>query len=79
MNIEYKTGNLLDVTSGHIVHGCNAQGVQGAGIALHIKNKWSGCYYAYRKKFDTVGLSLGELVLYKVDNNLEYDYSRICW
>lgn len=37
MKIITKTGNLLKVTAGHIVHGCNAQGVMGSGVALGVK------------------------------------------
>lgn len=31
--IQYKTGNLLDTPDSYIVHGCNAQGVMGSGVA----------------------------------------------
>ena len=31
--IEYRKGNLLDVTSGLIAHGVNCQGVMGSGVA----------------------------------------------
>lgn len=38
--IEYRKGNLLDITSGVIVHGCNMRGVMGSGVALAIRNKY---------------------------------------
>ena len=44
MKFEYKTGDLLAVPSGHIVHGCNAQGAMGAGVALAIRNKCLTCF-----------------------------------
>lgn len=45
--IEYRKGNLLDVTEGIIVHGCNAQGVMGSGVAKAIKDKYPGVYRRY--------------------------------
>lgn len=45
--IEYRKGNLLDVTEGVIVHGCNSQRVMGSGIALAIKQKYPEAYQAY--------------------------------
>ncbi len=56
--IEYKKGNLLDVTEGIIIHGCNAQGVMGSGVALAVKEKYPTAYkdyvaeYEYRSKLD---------------------------
>lgn len=46
-NINYQSGNLLDVTSGLIVHGCNAQGVMGSGIALQLKQRYPGMFSQY--------------------------------
>ena len=59
MKIVTKTGNLLDVTQGHIVHGCNAQGVMGAGVAKAIKQKYPDCFMVYRNEYNTFGLQLG--------------------
>lgn len=59
MKIQTKTGNLLAVTSGHIVHGCNAQGVMGSGVALGIKQTWPAAYADYRSWYETDGLVLG--------------------
>lgn len=42
-----KFGNILDVTSGIIVHGCNAQGVMGSGIAKEVKAKWPKAFENY--------------------------------
>lgn len=41
-------GSILNVNRGIIVHGCNAQGVMGAGIALQIKNKWPNAFIDYQ-------------------------------
>lgn len=57
--IETKTGNLLHVTTGHIVHGCNAQGVMGSGVALAVKQTWPHVFEAYRKEYEANGLVLG--------------------
>ena len=59
MKIITKIGNLMDVTSGHMVHGANAQGVMGAGVALAIKNKYPGAYLDYRNIYEEEGLELG--------------------
>ena len=60
MKIETKIGNLLDVTSGHIVHGCNAQGVMGSGVALAVKKTYPSVYQEYRTQFEEYGLRLGD-------------------
>ena len=39
MKIIYKQGDLLEAEEVVIVHGCNAQGVVGSGVALAIRNK----------------------------------------
>lgn len=59
MKIVTKIGNLLDVTAGHIVHGCNAQGVMGSGVALAVKRKYPGAFESYIQEYETFGLKLG--------------------
>ena len=61
MTIDYRNGNLMEVPSGHIVHGCNARGVMGSGVALQIKNKWPSVYQDYRQAFQEQGLRLGDV------------------
>ena len=51
MKIQTKIGNLLHVKQGHIVHGCNAQGVMGSGVALGVKNTWPEVYADYRERW----------------------------
>ncbi len=68
MKIVTKIGNLLDVTKGHIINGCNAQGVMGSGLALQVKNTYPQAYKDYRDRhegplkegFAKGGLHLGE-------------------
>lgn len=61
MAIKLKTqiGNLLHMKSGHVVHGCNAQGVMGSGVALGVKNTWPNVFQDYRKLFEDGELKLG--------------------
>lgn len=42
-------GSMLDLPSGIFVHGCNAQGVMGSGIALQIKEKYPEAFKEYLK------------------------------
>jgi O-acetyl-ADP-ribose deacetylase (regulator of RNase III) len=67
--MQYVMGDLLSVESGIIVHGCNAQGVMGSGVAKVIRDKYPDAYIKYRKKFDESGLKTGEIVWYKVTDN----------
>lgn len=60
INIETKVGNLLHVKSGHIVHGCNRQGVMGSGVALAVKQTYPAAYTHYRNEFENKGLVLGK-------------------
>jgi len=59
MKIVTKVGNLLNVKRGHIVHGCNAQGVMGSGVALAVKNMYPAAFEDYRGIFEDEGLELG--------------------
>jgi O-acetyl-ADP-ribose deacetylase (regulator of RNase III) len=63
MKIQTKVGNLLDVTAGHIVHGCNAQGVMGSGVALAIKKKYPEAFRDYRNQFEKPVADGGGLIL----------------
>lgn len=47
--IQYKTGNLLDVKSGIIMHGVNTLGVMGAGVALAVRKKYPECFEEYKE------------------------------
>ena len=62
--IEYRKGNLLDVTEGVIVHGCNMNGVMGSGVALAIRNKYPGCYDRYKLVLDIQrsNIRLGDII-----------------
>ena len=62
MIITYITGNLLKSPHRLILHGCNAQGVMGSGVAKAIRAKYPLAYEIYRKKYECDGLLLGEVV-----------------
>lgn len=68
--IEYKQGNLLDVQQGIIIHGCNAQGVMGSGVALAVKKKYPEAYLAYHQYHLANKLQLGDVVIYRHSNEL---------
>jgi len=57
--IHKKQGNILSNTSGIIVHGCNAQGVMGSGIAKQIKEMYPSAYAVYKEHVFSSGLKLG--------------------
>lgn len=44
---QIKFGDITEVTSGIIMHGCNAQGVMGSGIAKEVRAKWPKAYEHY--------------------------------
>jgi O-acetyl-ADP-ribose deacetylase (regulator of RNase III) len=46
--IIYKEGSVLSVTKGIIVHGCNTEGVMGAGVALQVKVKYPEAFKVYK-------------------------------
>lgn len=50
--MKQQTGNLLEVSRGIIVHGCNAQGVMGSGVAAAIRSKWPGVFTTYRGAYE---------------------------
>lgn len=47
MIIFLENSNLLDVDSGVIAHGCNAQGVMGSGVAKQLRYKYPEVYTSY--------------------------------
>lgn len=60
IKIQTKIGNLLHVKAGHIVHGCNAQGVMGSGVALGVKQTYPQAFADYIEVFEAGNLNLGE-------------------
>lgn len=65
MTIITKRGDLLQA-KGVIVHGCNAQGVMGSGVAAQIRKKWPKAYEVYRRMDMELGLVSFAVVEYGV-------------
>lgn len=63
MKIIYKQGDLLECSESAIVHGCNAQGVMGSGVAKAIKEKYPEAYDTYKSVYETKGLDLGKVLI----------------
>ena len=47
MKIIERVGSVTDIKSGVIVHGCNAQGVMGSGVAKALRAKWPKVFDVY--------------------------------
>jgi O-acetyl-ADP-ribose deacetylase (regulator of RNase III) len=64
MKIRYVHGDLLRAEERFIVHGCNAQGVMGSGVAALLRRKDERVYTEYRKTYEAQGnrLFLGQTI-----------------
>lgn len=62
--IEHKKGDLLAVTEGVIIHGCNCKGVMGSGVAKAIRDKYPKAYDAYKNFQNERGLRLASVSIY---------------
>lgn len=62
MKIEYRTGDLLATPERVIVHGCNAAGAYGAGVALAIRKRLPWAYDAYMAAYRHGGMRPGDVV-----------------
>jgi O-acetyl-ADP-ribose deacetylase (regulator of RNase III) len=68
-----------DITTAHthenniIVHGCNAHGVMGSGVAMAIRNKWPGAFDEYSAYVKMKGAGnpelLGKVIPYADSDN----------
>lgn len=84
--IKYITQNVLQVQTGIVVHGCNARGVMGAGVAAALSRKYPVIYRDYRKhlaSFDipeqalgTTGFSQIEPELFVANAITQLNYGR---
>lgn len=55
-----------------MMHGCNAQGVMGSGIARTVRELFPGAYNAYRRHYElNSGLQLGEVIPYTHNADLK--------
>lgn len=61
MNV--RIGNIFNhVTSGVIIHGCNAQGVMGSGVAREVKARYPEAFRTYREFCEQYGVGNKELL-----------------
>lgn len=68
--IIYKTGDLLQAPEPMIVHGCNAQGVMGSGVAKLIRDRWPQAYNCYRAAYEANGLKVGTVITVDVGKKM---------
>lgn len=59
-------GNALNAKTGVFIHGCNAQGVMGSGVAKTIKDKFPSAFNAYIEQHKNGGLKLGSYTIVEV-------------
>lgn len=63
MSFEIKYGDLFkSVTKGYILHGCNAQGVMGSGVAKIVREMYPLAYIEYKNSHTIKGLLLGDII-----------------
>lgn len=61
---------LEQIDRGLVVHGCNAQGVMGSGVARALRERHPRMFHDYRKVFESEGLALGSVIWTPVHENL---------
>ncbi len=68
--IQTVNGNLFDAFLDEnviIVHGCNAQGVMGSGVARYVRDNFPKAFYDYVRVFEEQqGLTLGQVIMSEV-------------
>lgn len=67
MDIKYIKGDLFKTDEHVIVHGCNARGVMGSGVAAIVKQNYPEAYKRYKEIYVDFGLDLGSII--PVDSN----------
>lgn len=60
--IEIRSGDLLSVTEGILVQGCNCRGVMGSGLADQARKKWPDIFRYYMEAYQKAGLHLGQVI-----------------
>lgn len=53
-----------------ILHGCNAQGKMGKGVAKLIRDRYPSAFDDYFHAYETRGLSLGDVIWAQTDNHV---------
>lgn len=62
MKIEYVKGDLFATNVKTIVHGCNAQGVMGSGVAKIVREQFPKAYDRYMQEGRNGHLMLGDII-----------------
>ena len=69
MSFNIKVGDIFEeVTEGYIMHGCNAQGVMGSGVAKIVKDRYFEAFKTYASQHPYY--ILGEVIPQKVTDDL---------
>lgn len=68
MKIKYCKGDLLLADELHLVHGCNAQGVMGSGVARVIRAAYPQAYEDYITAHKQGKTLLGNIIVSVQDN-----------
>jgi O-acetyl-ADP-ribose deacetylase (regulator of RNase III) len=68
--ITYIKDNIINTDCGIIIHGCNAQGVMGAGVASTIKINFPQAYKLYKNIHSYGKLKLGSNSYVKCDGKI---------
>lgn len=70
MDIKYIKGDLFKTDEYVIVHGCNAKGVMGSGVAAIIREKYPEAYTRYKEIHKDFGLYLGDIIPVKSNDKM---------
>jgi O-acetyl-ADP-ribose deacetylase (regulator of RNase III) len=68
MKIEYRKGDLFSTDIYTIIHGCNAQGVMGSGVAKIVREQFPYAYDEYVERHSETGLILGDFICVPATN-----------
>lgn len=71
--IIHKNGDALNGSELFFAHGCNNQGVMGAGIAKQVKQQFPLVYKKYVEFYNNYGLTLGDVVLVEENNKVFFN------
>lgn len=63
MKIIYRKGSLLDTAASYIVHGCNAQGKMGSGVAKVLRDWDENIFTVYEQRHLQSPLQVGEVIV----------------
>ena len=70
MEIIYKIGNLLEAPEILLLHGANAQGVMGSGVAKQIRKKFPQAFEEYYAAYEKEMLWLGDVIFADCGNKI---------